>query len=77
MRQKEEKWFCVTCVTMYPFSGISYEKIVQKKDYGNGMQCDASAGRAGTISCPRKNLFTGLLGIFQIPSQTLLRRVSY
>lgn len=33
---------CVTCVTMYPYSGISYEKIVQKKDPGNGMQCDAS-----------------------------------
>jgi hypothetical protein len=27
---------------MYPFSGISYEKSVQKKDPGNGMQCDAS-----------------------------------
>jgi len=46
MKQKRMS-FCVTCVTMYPFSGISYEKIVQKKDPGNGMQCDASAGPGG------------------------------
>jgi len=28
-----------TCVTLYPFSGISYEKIVQKKDYQKRWQC--------------------------------------
>ena len=33
---------CVTCDTLYPFSGKSYEKIVQKKDYRNGTQCDTS-----------------------------------
>jgi hypothetical protein len=27
---------------LYPISGKSYEKIVQKKDYGNGTQCDTS-----------------------------------
>jgi hypothetical protein len=31
---------------MYPFSGISYEKIVQKKDPGNCWQCAGSAGDA-------------------------------
>jgi hypothetical protein len=29
---------------MYPFSGISYEKIVQEKDPGKGWQCAGSAG---------------------------------
>ena len=33
---------CVTCVTLYPFSGISHEKFVQKKDPGNDSQCDTS-----------------------------------
>ena len=33
---------CVTCVTLYPFSGISYEKFVQEKDPGNDPQCDTS-----------------------------------
>ena len=28
-----------TSGTLYPFSGISYEKIVQKKDPGNDPQC--------------------------------------
>ncbi len=32
----------VTCVTLYPFSGISYEKMVQKKDPGNDPQCVTS-----------------------------------
>jgi len=27
---------------LYPVSGISYEKIVQKKDPGNDPQCDTS-----------------------------------
>jgi len=48
---KQGKRGCVTCVTMYPFSGISYEKIVQKKDPGNGMQCDASDANAGSDRC--------------------------
>ena len=34
---------CVTRVTLYPFSGISYEKTVQKKDPENDPQCDTRA----------------------------------
>jgi hypothetical protein len=33
-----------TSGTLYPFSGISYEKIVQKKDPGKCWQCAGSAG---------------------------------
>ena len=49
---------CVTCVTLTPFSGKSYEKIVQKKDPGNrengvhGARCGTAHFSKRFVTCP-------------------------
>ena len=60
---KEYQGLTGTSGTLYPFSGKSYEKIVQEKDPGNDSQCAGCAGR-GNMCQGRNEEMKCIAGIF-------------